>query len=227
MCSINFILESCIICLFFFCVVDFLKFLPVRWPSFCPRNSYFILSLFWSIYFVRHLAIFYHVEILCRLGHEHEAAVLLKASASATISAWQTALSSSGGVGGGVVGGGGGYVDARNGDNDRQLANSLPPTLFFSGAQRLRDLSAAATLLSSSSSQLVGACLKQLQRVNDAVVLLLRTETEAARVILEDVVRTDRDLVPAVQNLLYVYVKQGKTSEAIALLRLVNGLPAL
>lgn len=69
--------------------------------------------------------------------------------------------------------------------------------------------------------------LKQLYRVNDAVVLLLRQELEAARVILEDIVRTDRDIVLAVQNLLYVYIKQGKGSEAVSLLRLINSMPSV
>lgn len=147
------------------------------------------------------------MEILCRLGSEHEAAVLLKASANATIAAWQTALTN-------TIGGGG---DTGN-DAERKLGVSLPAELFFSGAQRLKELGTA------SPGQLA-VTLKQLHRVNDAVVLLLRAETDAARVILEDVVRTDRDLVPAVQNLLYVYVRQGKSAEALALLRLVNCLP--
>jgi hypothetical protein len=148
----------------------------------------------------RHLATFYHVEILCRLGSEHEAAVLLKASAAATLSAWQTTLLNS----------------ASSSVEDS--GSPLPKELFFSGSQRVKELSTA-------SPGQVATVLKQLHRVNDAVVLLLRAETDAARVILEDVVRVDKDLVPAVQNLLYVYVRQGKNSEALALLRLVNCLP--
>ena len=73
----------------------------------------------------------------------------------------------------------------------------------------------------------MGILLKQLYRVNDAVVLILRSEIDAARVILEDVVRVDKDLVPAVQNLLFLYVKQEKTTEALALLQMVNLSPAL
>jgi hypothetical protein len=72
----------------------------------------------------------------------------------------------------------------------------------------------------------IGALLKQLHRVNDAVVLLLRCELESARVVLEDIVRTDRDLVPAVQNLAYVYIKQGKSTEVLALLTAVKCVPS-
>jgi hypothetical protein len=151
----------------------------------------------------RHLATFYHVEILCRLGSEHEAAVLLKASAAVTLSAWHTALTSS------LDGGG---------EDARKLGALLSPGMFFSGARRVQELVA--------SSAQVGALLKQLHRVNDAVVLLLRCELDAARVILEDIVRTDRDLVPAVQNLAYVYIKQGKSTEVLALLTAVKCVPS-
>jgi hypothetical protein len=148
------------------------------------------------------------VEILCRLGSEHEAAVLLKASAAATMGAWQSALTNH------TTG------DSSGGGSEEQaITTLLPPSMFFSGALRVQELTA--------SPGLAGALLKLLHRVNDAVVLLVRSEVEAARVILEDVVRQDRDLVPAVQNLLYVYVRQGKSQEALALLRLVNCAPLL
>jgi hypothetical protein len=169
----------------------------------CPVLSPGMLCLYDGC---RHLATFYHVEILCRLGSEHEAAVLLKASAAATLSAWQTTLLNSAGSSGNTVG------------NIERNSSPHPKALFFSGNQRVKELSAA-------TPGQVATVLKQLHRVNDAVVLLLRAETDAARVILEDVVRVDKDLVPAVQNLLYVYVRQGKNSEALALLRLVNCLP--
>jgi hypothetical protein len=143
------------------------------------------------------------VEILCRLGSEHEAAVLLKASAAVTLSAWQAALASS--LDGGV-------------EDLGKLGALLPPGMFFSGARRLQELCASVVQM--------GALLKQLHRVNDAVVLLLRCELESARVVLEDIVRTDRDLVPAVQNLAYVYIKQGKSTEVLALLTAVKCVPS-
>ena len=162
----------------------------------------------------RHLATFYHVEILCRLGSEHEAAVLLKASSVVTLTAWNSILqhpydSSTAST-----------TTMSSEDRVQLLNNLFSSNMFFTGSHRIRELST----ISSSNMTIL---LKQLYRVNDAVVLLLRQELEAARVILEDIVRTDRDIVLAVQNLLYVYIKQGKGSEAVSLLRLINSMPSV
>lgn len=165
--------------------------------------------------FHRHLAVSYHVEILCRLGREHEAAMALKASTAAFTGAWQEVLR-----GGGEPEDDGAGALAALGDRTAEgSASILSPTLFFSGAARIAEL--------RSKPAAYGVLLKLLLRVNDAVVLMLRCELEAARVILEDVVRSDKDLVPAVQNLVYVYIKQGKVYDALGLLKVLHCMPVV
>lgn len=154
----------------------------------------------------------YNVEILCRLGREHEAAVALKSTTAATMCAWQQTLL---GVSETDTMGrdGASLVDAPT------VADAvlLSPTLFFSGSARIAEL--------RTSPSAYGVLVKQLLRVDDAVVLMLRCEMEAARVILEDVVRCDKDLVPAVQNLVYVYIKQGKVTDALGLIKVLHCMP--
>ena len=150
----------------------------------------------------RHQSALYHVETLCRLGSEHEAAVFLKAKAPLAVAAWQGELQQS--------------TTSASASSMSPAEVVLQPSLFFSGDRRCKEI------LTTSTPQQQATLLRQLVRVNDATVLLLRHELEAARVILEDVVRTDRDIASAVRNLVYVYIKQGKSGEALALLKSIR-----
>mmetsp|Transcript_23683 Transcript_23683/g.39511 ORF Transcript_23683/g.39511 Transcript_23683/m.39511 type:complete len:293 (-) Transcript_23683:579-1457(-) len=80
----------------------------------------------------------------------------------------------------------------------------------------------AATHNNNTYRQLASSVVRLSLRVNEAVVLVVRHELEAARVLLEDAVRRDPDFAPAVHNLLYVYMKQGRRAHALRLIQLVS-----